>query len=432
MGASANVNGRLSFANVFHVFAKERQNVSTLRIQELTGLSLPSISRILNSMLQEGIIALTNTSKGKIGRASKLYSLRPEYHHVIGVYIDKACTFVSIGDFTGKILSSVQIYTKDCTTSLLERISKEIDCLLMTTTGQNGNKIRLGGISICISAMVMHVGNSVRIQASEIDELNNVDVVALFEKRYHTHVFVERDTNACLISKLNSGGNEDYQNVALVSVGMGIGCAMSINGMLYKGTNGFAGEVRNMLTGSCTRELYASSRNIWVQKEESMLEMLYNVGNVLERAFRAYQNGAKEYRAALSAFAPGDSIAKAEDISLWWLDDLARQGEATCISLLQDPINCWASIIINLCCCIAPEAIFLGGQLGVQTGYICNRIQEIVREHIAFPVSVVAMENDVLIRKAANDHALVSLYETIRNQYLTEDAATSIPLKEEA
>lgn len=420
-------NGKISFANVFQVFAKERHNICTLHIQKETGLSLPSISRILNAMIAEGIIVLTDQSKGKVGRASRLYSLCSDYRYVVGIYVDKACTFISLGTFNGKLLSTVQIPTKDKDTPLLQRIMKEIDCLLSSTLYHTKGQY-LGAISFCISAMVVqrNRGNP-SIISPDIEELRNADIVRTFSDYYHTQVFVERDTNACLISRMNEENGCNYQNVALVSIGDGIGCALAINGSVFRGSNGFAGEVRNMVIGNCSPDFVESSRSIWCRPEDSPLEIFNGAKSVLKCAYQAYQADTGSYHMALEALHGDAPIARVEDVRLEWLDTLAARGEQTAITLLHTPIQSWASVVINLCCCMDPEAVFLGGQLGIHTPYICNSIQALTNRHVGFSIPVIGIENDSLIRKAATDYALACLYETIHDKYLVEnDESTSV------
>lgn len=419
MGKMGGAGGKQSFANCFQVFAKERQSVSTQRIQEETGLSLPSISRILNTMIQQGIVIHTDQSKGKVGRAQKLYSLNPEYRYVVGIYIDKAYTYVSIGNFWGGVLATVQIQTKNETAPLLPRIFKEVDCLLASTLQGDGGNVQLGSIGICVSAMVVEKDGETRVFAADIVDIGNIDIKKQFEERYHIDVFVQRDTNASLISRLNEKRSENYRNVALFNIGSGIGCAMAMDGNILRGANGFAGEVRNMLTCGSELNLRFLLNHDRKQNEPSSLERMYSTQNVIENAYAIYLIS-EDFRREFEESGFG-RLQSREDMTIVQLDTLARGGSETCISLLYEPIRCWASIIVNFCCCMDPEAVFIGGQLGVRTPYIFSHIETIITQYLSLPIAVIALENDVLIRKAAYDYTLVRLYDTIRNRYLTDD-----------
>lgn len=419
MDSSNRISGKQSLANVFGVFTKEKQAVSTQRIQENTGLSLPSISRILSSMVERQLVINNDQSKGKIGRAQKLYSLNPDYLCVAGVYIDKEHTYISLGDFLGNVIENISIKTKEKGVNLRDRIFQELDEMLIHRKAPISTLKALG---ICISAMVTEKQGQTYVVAADIADVDSLNLKQTFEDHYHVPVYVERDTNACLISRLMEKDSENFQNVALLSIGVGLGCSVALNRTIFRGANGFAGEVRNMLIENNVHAMSSFANNLRENTNQSLsyLEILYGTKGILQQAYKLYISDRSDLKNALDEMGHFN-IEKSEDISLGWLDELAMQGNHECIALFYESVLGWAGIIVNICCCIDPEAIFLGGELGVHTPYLCKQISESLERYLTLPIHLIPLENSRLIQKAANDYSITMLYQSMLNGFLEEE-----------
>lgn len=71
----------------------------------------------------------------------------------------------------------------------------------------------------------------------------NVPIVKMLEERFNKPAFLLNDANACALAEWRYGAGEGSQNMAFLTFGTGLGAGLVINGRLYSGTNGNAGEV---------------------------------------------------------------------------------------------------------------------------------------------------------------------------------------------
>ncbi len=72
---------------------------------------------------------------------------------------------------------------------------------------------------------------------------NNVPICDILHKQYGVKVRLENDANACALAEWKFGAAIGYQNVVFLTFGTGLGAGLILNGELYSGTNGMAGEV---------------------------------------------------------------------------------------------------------------------------------------------------------------------------------------------
>ena len=74
----------------------------------------------------------------------------------------------------------------------------------------------------------------------------NINLKEVLEERYNLPIIIENEANAGAYGEKNFGAGKDFENVIYVSAGIGIGVGLILNDSLYKGSNGFSGELGHM------------------------------------------------------------------------------------------------------------------------------------------------------------------------------------------
>ena len=72
---------------------------------------------------------------------------------------------------------------------------------------------------------------------------DNVPIVEMMKEKYHCPVVLENDANACGVAEWKFGAAKGCKNVIFLTFGTGLGAGLILDGKLYSGTNGMAGEV---------------------------------------------------------------------------------------------------------------------------------------------------------------------------------------------
>ncbi|MFQ4150367.1 ROK family protein [Arthrobacter sp. LAPM80] len=91
-------------------------------------------------------------------------------------------------------------------------------------------------------------------------ELENTMLADLLESRLDIKCLVINDANAALWAEYRFGAARTAQDVAMVTVGTGIGGALLVNGQLVVGAHGFAGEIGHMVVDPGGRPCGCGSR----------------------------------------------------------------------------------------------------------------------------------------------------------------------------
>ncbi len=76
-----------------------------------------------------------------------------------------------------------------------------------------------------------------------LPDWNNVEIVEYFRSRFHLPTFLENDASAGALAEYKFGAGKGCSNVVFMTFGTGLGSGLVLDGKLYAGANGNAGEI---------------------------------------------------------------------------------------------------------------------------------------------------------------------------------------------
>lgn len=72
---------------------------------------------------------------------------------------------------------------------------------------------------------------------------DDIHIVEIFENKFGIKTSLENDANACALAEWKYGAAKGFSNVIFLTFGTGMGAGLILDGKLYSGTNGMAGEI---------------------------------------------------------------------------------------------------------------------------------------------------------------------------------------------
>lgn len=159
---------------------------------------------------------------------------------VNAVGIDIGGTNVKAGIVTeeGKLIELVQEPTEtDKESLLLDQITIIVE--------KFKKKHTIRGVGIGIAGLVNHTEGI--ILTSPHLPVKKTPLKTILEERLSIPVAIDNDVNASGLAERYFGAGKDALNFIYLTIGTGIGGAIFVNGELYRGINGFAGELGHMI-----------------------------------------------------------------------------------------------------------------------------------------------------------------------------------------
>jgi predicted NBD/HSP70 family sugar kinase len=211
--------------------------LSRTEMAQMLGLSKAAMSGLARDLIDIGVLHETETVYGQ-GRPSVRLDLVPECAFFIGVSLLEDPAPMILSDLNGRIIERRAMPLSRDPAVIADAIAQALPDLL---TSHPEAKSRLSGIGIALSGFV----DEKRENCVQSTLLNwqDVPLARIVRDRCGIDTFIENDAKAVAVSEKLFGSARDIQNFSVVTLGDGIGCAHFIDGKLYRGNHGGAGEI---------------------------------------------------------------------------------------------------------------------------------------------------------------------------------------------
>ena len=202
------------------------------------GTSIPKVTRIVNEMIQEGYLADIGKQESATGRRPSLYGLNPDAGCFVGVDVGRDSISLAVTDFPGRVIhiSEDLPFQLVASEASVEEMGKRVREHL-ENIGIGQQKVRAYGINL--TGRVNHeTGYSYSYFISEEKPIR-----AVFQSVFGKPVSVENDSRGMAYGEYMTGMAHEQGTILFLNVGWGLGMGMILNGKLFGGKSGFAGEI---------------------------------------------------------------------------------------------------------------------------------------------------------------------------------------------
>lgn len=185
--------------------------------------------------------------------------------------------------------------------------SPDSSLMAQLTAVINQLKQRLGADScgVAVSGLINRATNRV-VLSTQMPEVVSIDFAAELAAQTGSRIHLENDANAAAYGEYTLGAGQGSRSMFYATIGEGIGGAFIVDGNLWRGANGFAGEFGHIAINEDGVKLedVASSTNIVRRTRERLLQ---DSTSSLSRRYIEYSEGVGNIVAAAN---DGDDFAQ--------------------------------------------------------------------------------------------------------------------------
>lgn len=227
---------------------------SCSQVSEQTGISKPTVAQAIHSLLGAGVVRVTGRSAGQRGRTGTLYGVDATGGHSLSIDVGVGFVRAGVGDLTGAAVSRIDREVEfDSVRRLLTLVVEVVDAALAQADVPRHRVVAaVAGSPGAVDPRrvgLTHVGR--------MRWLEGVDLGQSLSERLGLSVAVENDVNLAALGEQAMGHCAD--NMAVLSVGGGVGAALILNGRLFRGPRGAAGEIESVPFGGGSSRASLSS-----------------------------------------------------------------------------------------------------------------------------------------------------------------------------
>lgn len=214
----------------------ERGEHSIASISEAIGASVPTATKLIGELMDEGFMIDLGKSGTSGGRRPSIYGLNPDAGYFIGIHVRNRHVSLAVTDFKGGLISFVDDipFQMEANEESVLRVADNIREYI-NRQGLDWNKIM--GLGLSLPGRV----NPVTGFSNNYTFDKSRPISHILEEILNVHVVLENDSRAMTYGEYLGGGLKE-KNMLFVNVSWGLGMGMIMNGHLYYGTSGYSGE----------------------------------------------------------------------------------------------------------------------------------------------------------------------------------------------
>jgi predicted NBD/HSP70 family sugar kinase len=217
-------------------------------IAQLAGFSLVSVTTTLNGLIETGIVERAGKTAQGSGRPSTLYRIAPDIGFSIGVSIESSSFRIVAIDSSMRILDekayplTLSDLPSNHINDIVQQLSQELETLMVSDALAGRRFIALG---IAPPGMV-DTERGVWLQGLQVSGIAHCALRENLANRFEVCVVVEDKARCLAWLERSRAGGSSADPLVLLYLGEGAGAGIVINGDLYRGMNGLAGEIGHM------------------------------------------------------------------------------------------------------------------------------------------------------------------------------------------
>jgi glucokinase-like ROK family protein len=293
-------------------------------------------------LIDEGLVQEVETLGSKVGRPGIGLALKPEGGAVIGMELGVGFISIILTDFVSNLLwrEWVEFSPETPQIEIITEAEKLIDQALSIASDK---KLRPLGIGLGVPGLV-NVKQGELIFAPNLG-WHDIPLRLMWNQRFHLPVYVENEANLAALGEYYYGVGQPVDNFIFINSDIGLGGGIIINGKLFKGGHGFAGEIGHIQRDANGDLCGCGRRGCW--------ETQVGPRAVLQRVRRSIETNPAE--------APEWLDKSLDDLTFNQIVECALQGNQLCRSAMEDVGKNLGFGIVDLINIFNPEMIVIGG-----------------------------------------------------------------------
>ena len=357
-------------------------------------ISVPTITKLVQELVEENIVMDLGKVETPGGRRPNIFGLASSAIYFAGVYVGRDNMRYVVTDLQNNIIvehCDLDFELQD-RPQCFERICTNIENFI-SSCGVERDKIL--GLGFCIVGRVNpEMGRSYKYFTSSEQSLKEI-----LEERIGIHVLIENDTRSRCYAEYTCGKSKDESNVLYLHMGRGVAIGMVMDGKLYYGKSGFAGEFGhipffdNEIICSCGKKGCLETEVSGIAIEEKMCREIEKGVNTILR--EQYERQKWIHIDDIIAAAKND-----DNLSIELIEEAGEKvGKA--VAFLINTFN--------------PETVIVGGNLAMAGDYIMLPLKSATSK---YSLNLVYKDTKFRLSKMSEDAGAWGVAMLIRNKII--------------
>jgi predicted NBD/HSP70 family sugar kinase len=389
--ADANFQNQVNRSIIFN-YLRNNSPTYRARISKDLKISAPAVSRVIDSLLQEGYVLETEKIKTGGGKRPTQLRINAGKGCVIGFDLEKLK--IAVTDFCGKILQKYDIAPFLNDKNVEGRIKEEISNVYLkchAASPSSAGNIAMNAICIGIPAAYDAKTEKI-VNAPLYESLRGLDIKRAIQQEFHVPVYIENIVKLSALGEKFYGIGKEFEDIVFIEVSNGVGAGIIVDNHLLKGAVGCSGEIGFTIL--------SPGKLGYRAKNKGYLESIASVESIKQKAVDEIKSGKK----SLITDMVGGNL-KTIDASV--VCKAALQKDKVAEEVILTIVKVLAIGVINCILILNPQIVILGGAIcnlpGVHTLFT-DPIAGLVKNTIPFYTP------EIVLSELGEDAGIIGAY----------------------
>jgi glucokinase-like ROK family protein len=212
--------------------------IARAEIARRTGLSPATVTGITADLISENLVFEKEAGDSHGGRPPILLALNPKGGYVIGIKLTETHAIAAMTDLEASVIAKQEHLLHGNTPEVVVRDLTALVSALLKNSGIQ--KKQLLGVGVGLAGIID--SNKGILRQSPISHWRDVPLRQMLQKLVRVPVSIDNDVNTLTLTEKWFGSGLGVENFLTITLGRGIGMGVVVNGQLYRGAGGGAGE----------------------------------------------------------------------------------------------------------------------------------------------------------------------------------------------
>jgi N-acetylglucosamine repressor len=341
-------------------------NPSRIELAKMTGASIGSMTAMVQRLIRRGLIVESGKGLGSLGRKPVSLSLRNELGYVVGVDLGSFLTRVVVADVSSNISYKTEIETRmaDGRDAVVRRTFDAVHHALkqarVSTASFRGIGMAHSGVIDTDKGLVLCFP-----RPGQMAQWRNVPLRNMLQNEFSVPSALDDSARMMALAERCFGLGPDLNDALFVEVGMGIGASIFMDGKLYRGPGGSAGEFGHMTVDEDGPLCSCGNRGC--------LEAMASCAAIISSVRSAIDNGVNSKVADLVE-------GNLERLGVEIIVQAAKENDTLSSRVLHEAISHIGVMLADVINLLNPNCVVFAGPLFREGGdFILDQVKDVIR-----------------------------------------------------
>jgi N-acetylglucosamine repressor len=341
-------------------------NMSRIELAKMTGASVGSMTATVKRLILKGLVVESGKVAANLGRKPVSLSLRSELGSVVGIDLGSFLTRIVVVDVSNKISYKAEMPTKmaDGRDAVISRTFAAVHHAINEA---RVSRNALKGIGMAHSGVIDTQKGLVLCfpRPGQMTQWRNVPLRDMLEKEFGVPSALDDSARTMAMAEKHFGLGQVLNDALFVEVGMGIGASIFIDGKLYRGPGGSAGEFGHMTVEENGPLCSCGNRGC--------LEAMASCAAIIQAVRSAIEQGVNS---KVPELVDGDL----DRIGIEVIVQAARENDTLSFRVLHDAISRIGLMLADVINLLNPSSVVFAGPLFLHDGdFLLDQLRDVIR-----------------------------------------------------